>query len=260
MGKRLVIKTAMICAGVFVMMSAALVFFIFRGREFDDEKRYKVLIAADSIEKGTVLTDGMLSYRTVKESALNEYMVTDILEAVGKKCLSGISEGDYLREYELLPESGWYKDEDKVVILPMDIESRLANLIRKGSLIDIKIDLDGVEAPPKVVLAKVPVMDILDENGTSSNGILSGKRAFAIIVLDNEQRDRLYIARDLGRLVYELYCDPTQKPAEEEFSIPPEYVAGTGAYFSGIRKAAVNNSNEVVMKDGEEAAVKEGEE
>lgn len=222
MAKRLVIKTILICTGIFIIIFSTVMFFIFKDCEFDDEKRFKVLVAASPIEEGTVLTHSLLSYRTIKESAFNMYMITDPDEAIGKKCLYKVNEGDYLRNYQLLPKDEWHEDGDKVIVLPMDIESRLANLIRKGSLIDIKVDINGTKSPPKVVLARIPVQDILDESGASINGSLNSKKAFAVVILNKEQRDRLYMAKKVGSLVYELYCDPTQKPAEEEFFVFPE--------------------------------------
>jgi len=219
MVRRLIIKTMMICTGILTVLFSTAMLFIFKDREFDDEKRFRVLVAARPIEEGTVLTQSHISYRIIKESALNSYMITDIDEAIGKKCMHKVEEGDYLRNYQLLPKEKWYEDGDKKIVLPMDIESRMANLIRKGSLIDIKVDISGSKSPPKVVLAKIPVEDILDETGTSINDSLSSKRAFAVVILNKEQRDRLYMAKKAGNLVYELYCDPTQKPAKEEFFI-----------------------------------------
>ena len=108
------------------------------------------------------------------------------------------------------------------IILPMDVEGRLANLIKKSSLIDIKVELKDTKAPPQTVLSRVFVEDILDENGLSLGENIGSKKAYAKVVLNNTQRDRLYVATLYGKLLYELYCDNTQKPSEEDFTIPPD--------------------------------------
>ncbi len=102
----------------------------------------------------------------------------------------------------------------------MDIEQRLANLIVKGSLIDIKVELKDIVTPPQTVLSKVFVEDILDENGLSLGKNIGSRKAYAIVVLDKTQRDRVYTAEQYGKLLYELYCDSTQKSSDMDFLIP----------------------------------------
>ena len=71
-------------------------------------------------------------------------------------------------------------------------------------------------------MSRVFVEDILDENGLSLGENIGSKKAYAQVVLDNAQRDRVYVASQYGRLLYELYCDTTQKPPEEDFIIPTD--------------------------------------
>ena len=154
-------------------------------------------------------------------------MITDASGGVGKKALSRINAGDYIVGYNLLSKDNWFTDDEKIIILPMDIEGRLANLIKKGSLIDIKVVLSKTLSIPETVLSRVTVEDILDENGLSLGDSIGSKKAYTKVVLNSEQRDKVYVASQLGKLIYELYCDSTQKPATEEFHIPPEYLNNT---------------------------------
>ena len=227
MNKRIVLKTVIICLGIFIMLTSLAAYYLFHHYEFDTEKKYQVLVACTDINPGDIINESMVSLKTIKESALSSHMIIDINNAVGKKALNKILSGDYVSDYNLLPKENWYKDEDKIIVLPMDIEGRLANLIKKGSLIDVKVMLKDVKSIPKTVLSKVKVEDILDENGMSLGDSIGSKKAYAKVILNSEQRDKVYIASQLGTLIFELYCDPTQKPAAEEFQIPTDYLNNT---------------------------------
>lgn len=220
MNKRIILKTVLVCLGIFLILASAGIYFFTSSYELDTEKKYQVIIAAADIPVGGVITHEMVTYRTIKESGYNMHMLQNPEHVVGMKALAPIREGDYISEYDLLPPNNWYKDNDRTIILPMDVESRLANLIKKGSLIDIKIEFKDSKAPPQTVLSRVFVEDILDENGLSLGENIGSKKAYAQVVLDNAQRDRVYVASQYGRLLYELYCDTTQKPPEEDFIIP----------------------------------------
>lgn len=206
------------------MLSSIGIFFIFHEFEPDTEKRHSVMVASIEIDEGTVINESMLAAKIIKESALNSYMATDAKNVIGRKSLSRVAEGDYIRSYNLLEKEHWYTDGHRIIVLPMDMDDRLGNLIKKGSLIDIKVLLNDIRAVPKTVLSKVKVEDILDESGMSVEYSAANKKVYAKLVLEEEQRNRIYAALKLGELSYELYCDDTQKPVLEEFAIPAEYM------------------------------------
>ena len=220
MNKRIILKTVLICLGIFLILASAGIYFFSSRYELDTEKKYQVVIAATDIPVGSVITDEMIAYKTIKESGYNVYMFQSSEQAIGMKALFPILKDDYIPAYDLLPPEKWYKEDDRTIILPMDVEGRLANLIKKGSLIDIKVELKDTISPPQTVLSRIFVEDILDENGLSLGENIGSKKAYAKVVLDNAQRDRVYVAARYGKLLYELYCNNTQKPAEENFSAP----------------------------------------
>lgn len=223
MNKRIILKTVCICTGIFIMLSAVITYFLINSFQPDTEKRHQVIVAGTDIDVGTVITESMLATKIIKESSVNAYMLNEAEAALGKKAAAFVKEGDYIRSYALLDKDKWFNEKDRIIILPMEVEDRLANLIRKGSFIDIKVFSTTLAARPKVVLSKVRVEDILDETGTSIEYAAAVKKAYAKIVLNDMQRDRIYAAMQSGKLGYELYCDNTQKPAEEEFIIPDTY-------------------------------------
>ena len=227
MNKRIILKTAAICLGIFIMISSFAAYYLFHNYQFDTERKFNVLVASTDIKPGDVINDSMVSFKAIKESSLNSYMITDKSNGIGKKAISKINSGDYIVDYNLLPKESWYKDEDKIIVLPMDIEGRLANLIKKGSLIDIKVVFNKTTLIPQTVLSKVTVEDILDENGISLGDSIGSKKAYAKVILNNQQRNKIYVATQLGKFIFELYCDSIQKPAAEEFQIPPEFFNNT---------------------------------
>lgn len=247
MNKRIILKTVLVCLGIFLILISASVYFFSTEYELDTEKKYKVIVAAADIPTGEVITNEMVAYRTIKESGYNMYMMQNSKQVVGIKTLVPIMKGDYISEYNLLPSEKWYKAEDRTIILTMDVEGRLVNLIKKGSLIDIKVERKDIIAPPQIVLSKVFVEDILDENGLSLRENIGSKKAYAKVVLNNTQRDRIYVASQYGRLIYELYCNNTQEPSVEDFVIPANDLSKR--VVTGTQ--GINSGNNMSSKEGE---------
>jgi Flp pilus assembly protein CpaB len=236
MNKRIILKTVLVCLGIFLILTSAGIYFISSKYELDMEKKYQVLIAAADVPVGGIITDEMVAYRIIKESGYNPHMVQSPEQVVGMKVLAPIIKGDYIQDYNLLQPNKWYKDDDRTIVLSMDVEGRLANLIKKGSLIDIRVEFKDSKAPPQTVLSRVFVEDILDENGLSLGENIGSKKAYAKVVLDKTQRDRIYVASQYGTLIYELYCDNTQHSSIEDFKIPPESAV---PIQSGVQQSSV---------------------
>lgn len=229
MNKRIVLKTALVCLGIFLVLASAGIYFFASRYDLDTEKRYQVIIAETDIPVGTVITNKMVAYKTIKESGYTPHMVQTPEQVFGMKTIAPIMKGDYIPGYCLLPSDKWYKEDSRTIILPMDVEGRLANLIKKGSLIDIKVHLKDRMVPPQTVLSRVFVEDILDENGLNLGENIGSKKAYAKVVLDKAQRDRVYVASQYGMLIYELYCDSTQKASSEDFIIPANGISNSSS-------------------------------
>jgi hypothetical protein len=163
----------------------------------------------------------MLTCKIVNISYISENMITNINEAIGKKTLARLKKDDILRKHELVDKDEWYSNFERIIVLPMDIEQRLGNLVTKGSEVDIKIKKKGLV--PQVVLSKVKVDEIIDENGIPTGSEVGARKTFVKFVLNQEQRNKVYCAEDFGKLFVELYCNSLQDMAKEEFEIPMEY-------------------------------------
>lgn len=224
MNKRLIIKTSLICTGIFIILASLALFFVSSKYELDTEKRYNVIVASKDIAVGDILTEASISVKEIKESGLTTHMMTDPSLCLGKKALSSVKSGDYLMSYNLLSPKAWHEGDEKIIILPMSVEERLANCIKKGSFVDIKVLPENQKTVPKTVLSRVTIDDILDENGMALGDTMGNKKAFAVVTLDEKQRERLYTAQQVGKIIYELYCDPTQPKAPEDFEIPAEFL------------------------------------
>ena len=215
MGKRLIIKTALICIGIFLILNSAAIAYIFNKYPIDNEKHISVVVAALDIEEGQVIQDKDLKTKEIQMSASNTLFTTDTKQVTGRKAATRILRNEYIRTSTLIDKNNWFQDDDRIIILPVSIEERLANLITKGSYIDIRLKKDSGNIV-ETILSKVKVEDILDETGTSlkSKTGVNSKTAYMKVVLDNDERQKIYTAAATGKMIYELYCDDTQKACQ----------------------------------------------
>ncbi|MDF2989002.1 MAG: hypothetical protein K0R50_4512 [Eubacterium sp.] len=213
MGKRIIIKTTLICIGIFLILNSAALAYIFKKYPLDLEKYIPVVVAISDIEPGTIIEPRHVRTRLIQQPAVNDSMLTELSSAIGKKTCKGISRSDYLRDSDLIERSSWYEQDERIIILPVSVEERLANLIQKGSYVDIRLRREN-SSTVETVLRKIKVEDMLDENGISfgtQTGINS-KTAYMKLVLNDDQRKKIYASKIQGQLIYELYCDETQLP------------------------------------------------
>ena len=223
MNKRLVIKTALICTGVFIILISVAIFVFNTKYDLDTEKRINIIVASNDILPGEIIKESMVEYRTIKESAVSPYMLTDPDQLFNAKASAMVKSGDYIFSYNLLLPDSWQTSDARTIVLPMTIDERLGNLIKKGTVMNIKVLPADVKTIPKLVISHITVSDVLDENGMSPGDTIGSKKAYAVIILSEEQRKRLYAAMQYGNLMYELYCDSTQPADTEDFVIPSEY-------------------------------------
>jgi hypothetical protein len=222
--RRIVIKTSLICFGIFLLLASAAVW-LFSSKLSGSKYTFEDVIVADTkIEKGTIITELMLTEKSIPAEAKTKFMTGDKEKVVGTKAGEIIEAGDSIRTYSLLEKDKWFNDDERITVLPMEVEERMANLITRNSLIDIKTVSKEGRSLPKIVLSKVLVDDVIDENGISLGGTGVNKKAYAKLILSREQRDRLFAAKETGRLIYELYCNDVQKEPPEEYKLPNEFL------------------------------------
>ena len=113
MNKRIIIKTTLICIGIFLILSSAGIYFFSTKYELDKEEKHQVVIAAADISVGSIITENMVTEKTIKESGLTPHMLQNSEQVVGMKVLSPILKGDYIPQYNLLPSDKWHKDDDR---------------------------------------------------------------------------------------------------------------------------------------------------
>ncbi len=212
MSKRLIIKTVLICLGLFLILDSAIFAYIFTKYPINTEKTVTVVVAMADIKEGTVIAESFLRKKQVYASAVNSGVETEIGNVAGKKALTNIHRDDYIRAHDLLERKDWYMDDERIIILPVSMEERLANLIRKGSYVDIRLQRDTSEVTEDI-LYKIQVKDVLDDAGIAldSKSAVNSKTAYLKLVLGKKDREKIYSASRSGKLIYELYCDSTQK-------------------------------------------------
>ncbi len=211
MSKRIIIKTTLICLGIFMILNSLALVYIFKKYPLDTEKYVPVVVAAVDIEEGTVIEKRHVRTKLVQQSVVSSSFLTDVNEVLGKKAGIKIAQSDFMRNRDLLEKSNWFQEGDRIVVLPVSIEERLANLIHKGSYIDIGLKRE-TGTLPEPVLTKIKVQDMLDESGTPLSSItgVNSRTAYMELVLDKSEREKIYTAISAGKLVYELYCDSAQ--------------------------------------------------
>lgn len=221
--RRIALKTALICFGIFLLIAAGIIYYTYKNIDFDTEKKYFVYIATTDIEIGEIINESMITEKEIHESSIVPSMIFSSNDVVGKKTSIKTQAGDYITSYNLISSDEWFEDDERYTILEFNTKEHLAGLVTKNSLIDIKVELNGIYDLPKVVLSKIRVIDFIDEMGNSISVIPSGKAIYAKLLLNEEQRNLLFAAQEKGSLIIELYCNDLQAPAEQKFIIPDEY-------------------------------------
>jgi len=186
---------------------------VFKQYPLDVEKHVLVIVAAVDIDEGTVIEERHIKTKEIQQSASNLSLATDRGQVIGKKARVKILRNDYVRTNVLNAKKDWFQDDERIIILPMSIEERLANLIQKGSYVDIRLKKEAIDVV-ETILYKVRVEDVLDETGTSLNSKsgMNSRTTYMKLILDKDERQKIYTATKTGKLIYELYCDETQKP------------------------------------------------
>lgn len=221
--KRAVIKTVLICFGIFLIFTSIFLAYVFSKFPVDSEKRLYVAVAAVSADEGDILNGSMVAMKPIRESAINSYMLHDLREVVGKRLVSSVRKGDFITNYKLSNEADLYTDDERILAIELSSADRVANIVAKGSYVDIILKYDKIKKLPDIVLSKVKVEDLIDTNGKSVEGYAGNKTLYARLRLGKQQRERLYAAADLGQLFCEAYGSEIQKPQIESFEIPSSY-------------------------------------
>ena len=60
MNKRIIIKTTLICIGIFLILSSAGIYFFSTKYELDTERKYQVIFAEADIPVGSIITENMV--------------------------------------------------------------------------------------------------------------------------------------------------------------------------------------------------------
>lgn len=212
MVRRVIIKTILICFGIFLLIGTIISAYVLKKYPLDTEEYTAVVIAAVDIEKGSVIDRHDITTKVIQLSSKNSAMATDINMVVGKKAVSDIQRNDYVKTKELLSREDWFDDDERIIVLQVSIEDRLANLIKRGSYVDILLKNEKM-GTIESVLCKVRAEEILGESGTplDSKTGMNSSTAYMKLVLNKSEREKLYNAKGMGKFIYELYCDDIQK-------------------------------------------------
>ncbi|OPX45644.1 hypothetical protein CLHUN_05810 [Ruminiclostridium hungatei] len=211
MKKRIIIKTMLICIGIFLILDTLILTYTFKKYPLDLEEYIPAIIAASDIQPGTVIEPKHIRTKLIQYSAFNQSMEKDANMVIGKKVSRAIGRNDYLRKPDLIERDDWYSSDARIITVPVNIEERLANLIKRGSYIDIRIKRESSQMV-ETALKKVRVEDVLDENGNpiDAKAGVNSRTAYLKLILGEAERQKIYTSLTEGKLIYELYCDENQ--------------------------------------------------
>jgi len=85
MNKRLIIKTTLVCTGIYIILSVLAVFILNLNYQLDTEKRVNVLVAANDILPGEVVKEAIVEYRSIRESDFSPNMLIPLDRCINYK-------------------------------------------------------------------------------------------------------------------------------------------------------------------------------
>ena len=219
---RVYLKAYGIAFTVFTILAILGVWYFLSHFKIDTDTYVTVVTATEGLVPGTIVSDSQVLTKRVKASSVSMYVVNDIKSVVGKKLIAKVAKDDFFRGYELLGSEQWKKDDEREMTICFDYDARVGNTVKKGSYVDVRL-LSKEKSAPKVVISKILIDEIFDEAGlvVVDTDKLGSRKAFLRFVLNKEQRDRLYIASESGKLRLDLYYDSSQpKLAEDVLTTP----------------------------------------
>jgi hypothetical protein len=208
MTKRIVIKTSLICIGISFSVFSLLTLWFLNNFRFDENKNISIVIAKEKLSYGMYIKQGMITTKEVNISQVTKNMVTDPQELIGKRVIQDFDKNDYVYIYGFSHDD-LSESDSRIVTIPVTIEQRHANLVKKGCLVDIKYSYSN--NIPVLVLSKVRIEDVLNENGMPGGESAGNKTCYLKLILSQDQRNKIYNASETGKPVLEIYLSDNQK-------------------------------------------------
>jgi hypothetical protein len=210
MNRRIIIKTVFICSGSFCILLAILIYFFYNPNTQSKQELVDVLIARNDIKIGQKISENLYNIKKIPLEYATPMMLTTKEITENMWCVKDILFNEYILKDCIDKNITNLKKDLRITVIPVDMDGRLANLIKKGSLIDIRIRQDGISEKSRLVLSGLNILDVLDESGNPSNVLAASRKAYIKLMLEREQLDALYSAQNKGKIIFELYVSPFQ--------------------------------------------------
>ncbi|HPT69018.1 MAG TPA: Flp pilus assembly protein CpaB [Syntrophomonas sp.] len=234
-------KLVFILALIFGLLAAYLTFsYLDQMKKSVDNREYtRIAVAAQDIPANTAITSSMLLMKDFPSEFLNNQVILDINEVVGKVSLTNFNRGEIILAHHMI-KSGERKQGLAYAIdtgmramsINVDEASGVAGLIKIGDRVDIIAKLNGEEGsmPPSsvVVLQDVEVLAIgssLADDKKDSKEKTPAKTVTLAVTLENSLR--LKTAVEGGKISLIL-----RSPADKGFGSPAPFSVEGFNYFS----------------------------
>ena len=127
---------------------------------------------------------------------------------------------------------------------PYSVAINYGNIIYTSGQIGMdkegKIVCDDVKGQTRMIIENLK--SILDENGSTIGDTIGNKKGYAKFTMDIEQRNKLYVAKDLGSISFDIYCTEIQTKARENFVIPPQYTQSVNPVIPAVPTVVTPNT------------------
>lgn len=214
-----------------VFLGVILTYFQFLGNKIVVEPpKVKVIVAKEDIKEGTKINKNMIVFKEVYEKDYEKGSIVNVKDIIGHKAKIKLNKHMQVKEYMLqTPKEQMDNGYVKVSIDLENISNLVANQVQLYQYINLNLCTDKGKVgnvPPKIVLSKRKVLDLVDASGIAKSKYDKSKEFKAqYIILDLPIRDyfKYKLASGVankydGNLELTLH-DPTQKAFEETFEI-----------------------------------------
>lgn len=214
-----------------VFLGAILTYFQFLGNKIVVEPpKMKVIVPKEDIQEGTKINKNMIAFKEVYEKDYEKGSIVDFKDILEHKSKIKLNKHMQIKEYMLQnPKEQMEKGYIKVSIDLENISNLVANQVQQFDYINLNLCTNQGKignVPPKIVLSKRKVLDLVDSTGVAKSKYTKSKEFKAqYIILDLPVKDYFKyklasgVASKYGGNLELTLHDPTQPKFEENFEI-----------------------------------------
>lgn len=163
-------KKLLMFLGILLVTASATMLLLGANKKAHENADVGVIVASEDIEKGTAITEKMITYKSEPKNRLIPGAITDKRKIVGKIVNSNIYKYDYILEQHITKEAKSDPD-TRIISLPVALDDGAVG-VKKGDIVDI-FSINKQDRTASLLLPAVRILEVR----TRSNEELSGGQA-----------------------------------------------------------------------------------